>query len=464
MTTATIITLITLVLYQIVLLGIGFWAKGRTKTVADYFLGGRTLGPWVSALSYAASSSSAWVLLGLSGFFFVTGPLALWILPGVWLGYVVVWLVIGPSLRRAAAAYDLLTLSDFLVIGISGKMRKTITALAAMFILFCFSLYVASQFQGAGNAFASTFALPMNASVLIGAGVVLVYTWVGGFWAVSVTDALQAILMVVVAVVLAVLALTLQGSPQAIWDSASANPTTLAPQGIAAFGFVVGCLGIGIGPVGQPQLLNRLMAIRRESDIKTGFFIAITWSVIVFSSMAVLGLCARALLPEGTPSESVFFAFSHSALPPVLAGIVLAAVLSAILSTADSLLLAAGSAAAHDLGLARKFVGKELLISRLVTLGISAIAVALTLFLPASIFSRVLFAWSAMGAAFGPTVLLRAINRPPDGLGVLLSMCSGFVLTIVFYLQPNAPGDVLERVVPFVVALAIALFFRQKSV
>ncbi|VAV88143.1 Proline/sodium symporter PutP (TC 2.A.21.2.1) @ Propionate/sodium symporter [hydrothermal vent metagenome] len=463
MNTATIITLVTLVLYQIALLGIGFWAKGRTKTMSDYFLGGRTLGPWVSGLSYAASSSSAWVLLGLSGFFFAIGPLALWILPGVWLGYVVVWLVIGPSLRRAAATHDLITLTDFLVIGITGKMRKTITALAAGFILFCFSLYVASQFQGAGNAFASSFGLSMGASVLIGAGVVLAYTWVGGFWAVSVTDALQAVLMIVVAVVLAVLALVLQGSPQAIWSSASANPAAISPQGIAAFGFVIGCLGIGIGPVGQPQLLNRLMAIRSGRDIKTGFAIAITWSVIVFSSMAVLGLCARSLLPATTPAEDVFFVFSHAALPPVLAGIVLAAVLSAILSTADSLLLAAGSAAAHDLGLAKKFVGKELLISRLVTLGISAIAVALTLFLPASIFSRVLFAWSAMGAAFGPTVLLRAIGHPPTSWGVLLSMVSGFALTILFYLQPDAPGDVLERVVPFVVALAIALGFRQQS-
>ncbi len=459
---ATTLTLMTLVLYQLLLLGIGFWAKSRTNTVRDFFLGGRTLGPWVSALSYAASSSSAWVLLGLSGFFYATGPLALWILPGVWLGYTIVWLGIGPALRRAAEQHDLITLTDFLVVGITGKMRRTITTLAGGLILFCFSLYVASQFQGAGRAFAGAFDLPMTVSVLIGAAIVVLYTWVGGFWAVSVTDALQSILMLGAAVLLVVMALAQVGSPQDILSASAANAPTLPAAGIATAGFVIGCLGIGIGPVGQPQLLTRLMAIRSNEDIKTGFFIAISWSVIVFSAMAVLGLSARALLPVGTEAENVFFEISNTLLPAALAGMVLAAVLSAIMSTADSLLLAAGSAAAHDLGLAKRFIGKELLISRLVTLGLSAIAIALTLALPASIFSRVLFAWSAMGAAFGPIVLLRAFGRPPSAQGVLISMIVGFVLTIWFYLLPNAPGDVLERVVPFTCALLIAFVMRQK--
>ncbi|MBL4595349.1 MAG: sodium/proline symporter [Robiginitomaculum sp.] len=463
MSQTMMITLFVLVLYQCALLGIGLWAKGRVHSVPDFFLGGRTLGPWVSALSYAASSSSAWVLLGLSGFFYVTGPMALWILPGVWLGYVVVWLVIGPNLRQAAADHKLITITDFLVLGMSGKLRNWISALAALMILFCFSLYVASQFQGAGSAFAANFDLSMTASVLIGAMVVVLYTWVGGFWAVSVTDALQAVVMIVIAVLLAGLALGQLGSPAAIFAAANTGPSTLPPAGIASIGFVVGCLGIGIGPLGQPQLLTRLMAIGKSQDIKTGFMIAISWSVVVFVSMAILGLSARAILPVGTAPESVFFEFSQSVLPAILAGFVLAAVLSAIMSTADSLLLAAGSAAAHDLGLARRFVGKELMISRLVTLGISVIAVALTLMVPASIFSRVLFAWSAMGAAFGPLVLLRVLGRPPSAMGTLLAMVTGFLLTIVFYLQPNAPGDVLERVVPFVVALAIAFCWRQRG-
>jgi sodium/proline symporter len=460
---ASTITLITLVLYQLALLGIGFWAKNRTNSMTDFFLGGRTLGPWVSALSYSASSSSAWVLLGLSGFFYITGPLALWILPGVWLGYVVVWLVIGPVLRQASEKYDLITLTDFLVLGISGKLKSTIQIIAALLILFCFSLYVASQFQGAGKAFASAFDLSMTTAVLIGAGVVLLYTWIGGFWAVSVTDAMQAGFMVIVALILAILAVIELGSPMAVFTAATGNESTLPVAGIATIGFVLGCLGIGIGPLGQPQLLTRLMALRSASDIRSAFTIAITWSVVIFSSMAVLGLSARSLLGTDTSPESVFFALSQSLLPAALAGIVLAAVLSAIMSTADSLLLAAGSAAAHDMGLARKFAGKELLISQMVTLALSIIAVVLTLMVPASIFSRVLFAWSAMGAAFGPVVLLRALNRPPSGIGVLLSMLVGFFLTIWFYLLPNAPGDVLERVVPFVIAFALAFFLRQRD-
>jgi len=460
---ASTITLITLVLYQLALLGIGFWAKSRTHSMADFFLGGRTLGPWVSALSYSASSSSAWVLLGLSGFFYITGTMALWILPGVWLGYVVVWLVIGPVLRQASEKYDLITLTDFLVLGVSGKLKSVIQIIAALLILFCFSLYVASQFQGAGKAFSSAFDLSMTTAVMIGAGVVLLYTWVGGFWAVSVTDAMQAGFMVIVALILAILAVIELGSPIAVFTAATGSETTMPAAGIATIGFVLGCLGIGIGPLGQPQLLTRLMALRSVADIRSGFTIAITWSVVIFSSMAVLGLSARSLLGTDTAPETVFFALSQSLLPAALAGIVLAAVLSAIMSTADSLLLAAGSAAAHDMGLARRFAGKELLISQMVTLAVSVIAVVLTLMVPASIFSRVLFAWSAMGAAFGPVVLLRALNRPPSGIGVLLSMLTGFFLTIWFYLLPNAPGDVLERVAPFVIAFLLAFFLRQRD-
>jgi sodium/proline symporter len=462
----TTITLITLIAYQGILLGIGFWAKGRTRNERDFFLGGRNVGPFITAMSYGASSSSAWVLLGLTGYVYTTGLAALWILPGVWAGYIVVWLFIGPGLRRAAGQHDLVTLTDYLAHGTAGTARKTIIALAAFMIIFSFSFYVAGQFQGAGTAFASAFDLPMSLSVLIGASVVLLYTWLGGFWAVSVTDAVQATLMLVVAIILPIAAIAALGGPGAFWQAVFTQEASTSAPGaasLAGLGFIIGSLGIGIGPVGQPQLLTRLMAIKSEADIRRGFALAFGWAVVVFSAMAILGLSARALIAPGTDNtEGVFFALSYTVLPGVLAGIVLAAVLSAIMSTADSLLLVAGSAAAHDLGLARRFPRHALFISRLMTAFLCVAAAALTLALPASIYGRVLFAWSALGAAFGPLVIAMAMGRPARPAGVIIAMICGFTLTVVFYLQPNTPGDWLERVVPFALALLITLLMPAK--
>ncbi len=466
MSTLTI-TLITLIAYQGVLLGIGFWAKERNHNERDFFLGGRNVGPFITAMSYGASSSSAWVLLGLTGYFYSTGLRALWILPGVWAGYVVVWLFIGPGLRRMAGKHDLVTLTDYLALGAKGAMRKLIVWLAAFMIIFSFSFYVAGQFQGAGTAFASAFNLPMSISVLIGAGVVLVYTWLGGFWAVSITDAVQAGLMLLVAIILPVAAIAALGGPGAYWQAITAQASSASAPGagsLAGIGFIIGSLGIGIGPVGQPQLLTRLMAIDSEKDIRGGFVIALGWAIIVFSSMAILGLSARALIaPDMGAAEGVFFALSHRVLPGMLAGIVLAAVLSAIMSTADSLLLVAGSAAAHDLGLARRFPRHALLVSRLTTAVLCIAAVVLTLALPASIYGRVLFAWSALGAAFGPLIIAMAMGRPVRPAGVVITMISGFVLTIILYLQPNTPGDWAERVAPFIIGLGIALLMPRRK-
>lgn len=458
----TDIVLATLVVYQLALIAIGFWARGRTRSSDEFFLAGRSMGPWVAALSYAASSSSAWVLLGLTGFFYSTGPVGLWVLPGVWAGYAVVWLFLGPALRRITGEHDLVTIPDFLSLGLEPASARRVRLLAALMILFCFSFYVASQFQGAGNAFAETFNMPKLWAVLLGAAVVLIYTWFGGFWAVSLTDALQAGLIVLISVTLAILAVLAlpQGTSLFAPVATISHPS---PHGIALIGFIMGSLGIGIGPVGQPQLLTRVMALKSGNDIRRAFTVAIVWSVLVFSAMAVLGLAARHLVAGASGAESVFFTLSHHLLPPALAGMVLAAVLSAIMSTADSLLLAAGSAAAHDTGLTRSHPKSALMISRLATLGVSLAALALTLLLPASIYSRVLFAWSALGAAFGPVVVLNVMGRRLSEARLHFLMLAGFGLTIWFYLLPNAPGDWLERVLPFFLVLVAGLVFSRKA-
>ena len=199
------VVLATLIVYKLVLIGIGVWASRLNKNESDFFLGGRGLGAWVAGLSYAASTSSAWVLLGFSGFVYAVGVSALWMVPGIWLGYVVVWLWFGPRLRAETAREGYVTPTDFMAAK-AGAWAPAISALAGFLVLFTFVFYIAAQFGAAAIAFESQFALARWESVVIGAVVILIYGLLGGFWAVSLTDTLQGAIMAIIAVILPVLA------------------------------------------------------------------------------------------------------------------------------------------------------------------------------------------------------------------------------------------------------------------
>jgi len=185
------VVLITLVVYKVTLLAIGMWASSRTRDKTDFFLGGRGLGPFVSGLSYAASTSSAWVLLGFSGFVYAVGLSALWLIPGIWAGYAVVWLWFGPRLHRDSQEYSFLTLTDFIVGPHQGKQRALLALTATVLILFCFIFYIAAQFDASAKALTGEFDLNLTEAVIIGAVIVSLYSILGGFWAVSVTDTLR---------------------------------------------------------------------------------------------------------------------------------------------------------------------------------------------------------------------------------------------------------------------------------
>ena len=236
--------------------------------------------------------------------------------------------------------------------------------------------------------------------------------------------------------------------------------------GFVLLGLIVGLVGMSLGALGQPHLLSRLMAIRGAAERRLGFRIAITWGVLVFLGMTVLGLTGRALLPDLANAETLFYQAASEYLPTVLAGIVIAATLSAVMSTVDSIMLAAAGAVAHDLGVNNRFPAHRLLASRLVMTSIAVIAVVFTLSLPDSIFNRVLFAWSALGAAFGPIVVWRVVGRPVSAWAALVSMLVGFTSCVLFYLlgstpltegllsqAAHLPGDPFERVFPWLPSL-----------
>jgi len=470
------VVLITLVFYKFVLLGIGFWASKRVVSESDFFIAGKGsskgagggLGPWVAGLSYAASTSSAWVLLGYTGFVFTVGFKALWLIPGIFGGYALTWLVMGPRLNAETEERGHITVVDFLIADVSDTWRKWIAALAAVLIVFCFVFYVAAQFQAAGDAFSATFGIGIGKSVILGAVIIVAYCLMGGFWAASITDTLQALVMVGACLLVPAVTIAAAGGIGPILETLHANEAPAYFQmsggavGFAAIGGALGLLGTGLGAAGQPQLLNRIMAVKDRKARLLGAAITIGWGTLIYIGVTLLALAARALLPN-TPSEQIFFATAEAYLPPILAGIVLAAILSAVMSTVDSLLLASASAVSHDLGAARFMPGNDLMAGRLAMIIVAAVAVLLTLFMPDKIFDRVLFSWVALGAAFGPTALARCFGWRSSGLSVFLAILCGFAIAVIASGLSGPLAEICEKWVSWIVGFAV-LFAGKTTV
>ncbi|MDT8437463.1 MAG: sodium/proline symporter [Wenzhouxiangellaceae bacterium] len=455
----------TLLLYLAALLAIGAWAQRRTADTSDFHLAGRKMGPWVAALSASASSSSAWTLLGVSGAAFAWGLPAIWLVPAIVSGFVINWVVIAPRLQPASHANGALTLVEFLAIGLEPRVQRRQRWVGALIVLFCFTFYIASQFQAAGNALGVALPITATAAIAIGALIVIGYVLLGGFWAASVTDALQGLMMLFVALVLPLVAFLAVGG----WSELLAGLEALGRPELTRFNaqpslalglvFVAGLFGIGLGYPGQPHVVNRFMAMERAGSIGRARLIALSWATVIYIGMVVLGWSARVLLPELADGESALLVAAAELLPPVLGGLVAGGVLAAIMSTSDSQLLVAGSAVSHDIRRGRD----SLAVDRAVILVIGLLAVLLALYFPATIFERVLFAWQGLGNAFGPLLLVTLLAGPVRAWFRMAAMLVGFGLTVVLSFTPDAPGDAVERLVPFVLALVIAWMGRVKS-
>ncbi len=456
---------LTLLVYIFVLLGIGLWAQRRIRGSEDFHLAGRRMGPWVAALSASASSSSAWTLLGMSGAAYAWGLQAIWLVPAVVSGFFINWVFIAPRLQPASRANQSLTLVEFLAADQPEPAETRLRALGAVIILFCFTLYVASQFQAAGTAISTALAVPSTAAILVGAIVMVAYVFLGGFWAASVTDALQGLMMLLVALVLPLVVLVVVGGPAGLLEGLRAldEPSLLnlsnQPNLLLTMVFVAGLFGIGLGYPGQPHVVNRFMALENAEDIAFARRIALGWAILIYIGMVVLGWSGRVLMPELADAESVLLALSVEYLPAILGGLITGGVLAAIMSTSDSQLLVAGSAVSHDLRRGRL----SLRVDRLVIVVLGVLAVVLALAFPASIFDRVLFAWQVLGNAFGPLLIVLLFLGPVRPAHRLAAMLLGAGLTIAISFAPQAPGNAIERLVPFVVALAIAAWGSRRS-
>ena len=452
----------TLLIYLVLLLAIGVWARDRVSDSADFHLAGRRMGPVIAALSASASSSSAWTLLGMSGAAYAWGLQAVWLIPAVVSGFVINWVFIAPRLQPASHANGALTLVEFLAAGTPESAERRLRVLGALIILFCFTLYVASQFQAAGTAISTATPIGPTAAIVGGALIVIAYVFLGGFWAASVTDALQGLMMLAVALILPVVALIAVGGPSGLWaglqalDDASLLRLVDQPSLLLAMVFVAGLFGIGLGYPGQPHVVNRFMALRSADQIRFARTIALSWAVLIYIGMVVLGWSGRVLMPVLADGEAVLLVLAVDLLPAILGGLVAGGVLAAIMSTSDSQLLVAGSAVSHDLRRGR--ISLKLDRAVIVLLGIAAVILAL--YFPATIFDRVLFAWQVLGNAFGPLLIVLLFAGPVDARYRLAAMLTGALLTVIISFFPQAPGNAVERLVPFLLALVIAWIGR----
>ncbi len=453
-------------LYFVVLLALGIIAWRQTSNLSDYILGGRRLGSGVTALSAGSSDMSGWLLLGLPGAAYLSGLEAGWIALGLVIGTYFNWRLVATRLRVATEnLQDSLTLPDYFerrFADTSGLLR----IIAGIFIFVFFALYVSSGLVAGGRLFETVFELPYLWAVAIGTGAIIVYTFLGGYLAVSWTDALQALLMLLALVAVPVFVF-FTGDAGLLEAAGDRNPHLLNPltdADGAALGFlaIVSLLAWGLGYFGQPHILARFMGIRASSDLARARRIAMTWVTICLIGAVLVGMAGIGGLTEtldGADSETVFIRLVELLFHPVIAGILLAAILAAIMSTVDSQLLVASSVIAEDFykGLLRTEAdGKELVwIGRISVVVIALIAFWLAANPDRMVLELVAHAWAGLGAAFGPVIVMSLFWGGMSRAGAAAGMIAGGVTVLVWNPLEGGLFEVYE-ILPGAILAALA--------
>jgi len=454
------------------MMAIGVYYYRKTQNMSDYFLGNRKLGAWVTSLSAEASDMSGWMLMGVPGFAYLAGLNAGWIAVGIAIGTWANWQFVAARLRRyTELAGNALTLPEFL----QNRYKDTSNLLRivpAIFILIFFILYTSSGFVSAGRLFETVFGIDFQLAIFLGAGSVVFYTLIGGFLAVSRTDFIQGVMMFFAILLVPICAaMSLGGFGETVTAisnfKASMFQPFLKPDGSTITALeIISLMAWGIGYFGQPHILVRFMAVKSTAEIPQATRIAMTWVILSLAAAVAVGMVGTVYLNEtltGTDSEKVFLLMTNQLFPPIIAGIVLSAVLAAIMSTASSQLLVAASAFAQDFykTLLRKDASQAELvwISRASVLIIASIAVYLGFNPNSFILDMVAYAWAGFGAAFGPAILMSLFWKYTTRRGVIAGIIVGGVTVLAW--KNLAIFDLYEIVPGFIFSL-IAIYLVSK--
>ncbi len=483
MTSAQICICIAIVAYLLAMLGIGLWYSKKNATVDDFYLGGRRLGPLVTAMSAEASDMSSWLLMGLPGVAYLSGLAeASWTAIGLAVGTYLNWLIVARRIRTYTQHIGSFTLPDFFSKRY-GDGRNLLSGIAAVVIMIFFIPYTASGFAACGKLFSSLFGVSYMAAVVISALVIVLYTALGGFLAASTTDFIQSIVMTIALIAVVLFGVQVAGGMDVVADNARALPGYLsltesyvpASGSSSPYGFlpIVSTLAWGLGYFGMPHILLRFMAIEDKEKLKLSRRVASVWVVISMGVAILIGVVGYSMSKVGAidtlvaaDSENIVIKIAdllsrHGLAAAVLAGVILAGILASVMSTADSQLLAAASSFSQNLlrdvchvKLSEK---AAMLWARCAVVVISLIAVFLARDPNSSVFRIVSFAWAGFGAAFGPVVLFALFWRRSNKWGALAGMVSGGAMVFIWkYLVRPMGGawDIYELLPAFLVACA----------
>lgn len=464
-----IVVLSAFALYLLAMLSIGVYYSRSQQRLSDYILGGRSLGPWITSMSAEASDMSGWMLMGLPGFAYAIGISAFWTAFGLCLGTFLNWHFVSRRLRNyTEVANNSLTMPDYLKNRFHDE-QNIIRLISAIFILIFFLIYTSSGFVAGGKLFQTVFGMDYFHALLLGAGVVVIYTFLGGFMAVCWTDFIQGCMMFLAIVLVPIVGVVSYGGLGPVLERVATDSPQLlqlvpdtSMTGIIA---IISAIGWGVGYFGQPHILVRFMAIGDPMELKKAKHIAMTWVIISLAAAVFVGLVGKVVLQtplSGADSEKVFLIMSEELFPPFLSGLIWSAVLAAIMSTASSQLLVTASAISKDIYhtfVNTKASDRELIyVSRFTVLIVAAVAIYLALDPNNYILTMVAYAWAGFGAAFGPCILLSLFWKRMTKNGALAGIVVGGLTVLIwkqfawFGLYEIVPGFIFSLLVIYLVS------------
>ena len=482
---------IVLAVYFIILIGIGIFASKRITDIRDYYVGGKKLGYWIAALSARATGESGWLLIGVTGMGAMMGVSAYWIVVGEVLGVYLSWQFLAKKFKIATDKYDSITVPDYLVSRF-GSTSNTLRIISATALSLFVVIYVSAQIDTTGKAFESFLNINYYTGILMGFGIVLMYISTGGFLAVAWSDFFQGILMFIGLVILPIVAVFYVPDLSAFCAQLSAiDPGLTDIWGSGGFNLlnlvsVIGLISIGIGFLGSPQVYVRFMSIKDENEIKKGKWVAVWYTLITDTSAVTIGLLGRYLLTSvgqdpvlaiGHAGEDVLASLLDMVMPNVIIGVYIAAVLSAIMSTVDSLLVVASSAVTRDFyqQIFHPEIKNDALtsLSKIVTVVIAILALSIALLVSVlspdrTVFWFVIFGWSGIAATFVPVIILSLLWDGFTEKGAIASMIVGFLSVSIFkFIIPKLPTvgiyfDKLDVMFPSVLLAMIAGYCISK--